>query len=77
MVDRNNAGRLSAGFISVCLETRWLGDFGGFYVPEPPCISMDQKGKTDFGAEVGKGVKRNPTQIWPYLCGILLNSFPN
>jgi len=28
MVDRNNAGRLGAGFISVCLETRWLGHFG-------------------------------------------------
>jgi len=28
-----NAGRLGAGFISVCLETRWLGHFGGFYVP--------------------------------------------
>jgi len=25
MVYRNNAGRLGAGFISVCLETRWLG----------------------------------------------------
>jgi len=35
MVDTNNAGRLGAGFISVCLETRWLGHFGGFYVPEP------------------------------------------
>jgi len=33
MVYRNNAGRLGAGFISVCLETRWLGHFGGFYVP--------------------------------------------
>jgi len=42
MVDRNNAGRLGAGFISVCLETRlntrWLGHLGGFYVPEPYCI---------------------------------------
>jgi len=37
MVDRNNAGRLGAGFISVCWETRWLGHFGGFYVPDPPC----------------------------------------
>jgi len=25
MVYRNNSGRLGAGFISVCLETRWLG----------------------------------------------------
>ena len=37
MVYRNNAGRLGAGFISVCLETRWLGQKGGLYVPEPPC----------------------------------------
>jgi len=32
-----NAGRLGAGFIGVCLETRWLGYFGGFHVLEPPC----------------------------------------
>ena len=32
---------------------------------------------TEVGAEVGEGVKKNPTQIWPYLCEILLNSFPN
>ena len=37
MVHRNNAGRLGAGFISVCLETRWLGQNRGFYFPEPPC----------------------------------------
>jgi len=37
MVDGNNTGRLGAGFISVCLQIRWLGHFGGFYVPEPPC----------------------------------------
>jgi len=30
----NNAGRLVAGIIRVCLETRWLGHFGGFCVPE-------------------------------------------
>jgi len=40
MVDRNNAGRLGAGFISVCVETRWLGHSGGFYVPEPPCTPL-------------------------------------
>jgi len=33
MVYRNNAGRLGAGFISVCLETCWLGRKHGFYVP--------------------------------------------
>jgi len=30
-------GWLGAGFISVCLETRWLGHFGGFRVPECYC----------------------------------------
>jgi len=33
MVYINNAGRLGAGFISVCLETRWLGPKRGFYAP--------------------------------------------
>ena len=37
-------------------------------------ISIGNTGKTEV--EVGKGVKKNPTQIWPYLCGILFNSFP-
>jgi len=37
MVYRNNAGRLVSGFISVCLETRWLGQNRGFYEPEPYC----------------------------------------
>ena len=36
MVYRNNAGRLGSGFIRVCLETRWLGHLGGFYVPGRP-----------------------------------------
>jgi len=40
MVYRNNAGRLGAGSISVCLETRWLGQNRGFYEPEPYCISV-------------------------------------
>jgi len=38
---------------------------------------MGKKGKLDVGTEVGKGVKKNPTQIWPYLCVILFDSFPN
>jgi len=38
MVYRNNAGRLDSGFISECLETRWVGHLGGFYVPERPCV---------------------------------------
>jgi len=37
MVYKKNAGRLGAGFISVCLETRWLGQKHGFYVPEWLC----------------------------------------
>ena len=37
IVYRNNAGRLGSGFISVCLETRWLGQKSGFYMPERPC----------------------------------------
>jgi len=47
MVYRDNAGRLGAGFISVSLETRWLGQkvvsmsqnaavvYGGVYCPLP------------------------------------------
>ena len=38
--DRNNAGRLGAGFISsfsVCLETRWLSQKRGFYLPDYYC----------------------------------------
>jgi len=37
MVYRNNAGLLGTGFISACLETRWLGQKSGFYVPERSC----------------------------------------
>ena len=37
MVYRNNAGRLGSGFISVCLETRWLGPKSGFYVQDKYC----------------------------------------
>ena len=38
MVYRNNACRMGDDFISVCLQTRLLGHFNGFKVPEPPCI---------------------------------------
>jgi len=37
MVYRDNTGRLGSGFISVCLETRWLGQNSGLYLPERPC----------------------------------------
>jgi len=38
---------------------------------------MGKKEKNEVGTEVDKGVQNDPTQIWLYLCGILLNSFPN
>jgi len=41
MVYRNNAGRLGAGFISACLETRWLGQNRGFYEPKPYCMQFE------------------------------------
>ena len=34
-------------------------------------IGMGKKERTEFGTEVRKEVKRNPTLIWPYLCGTL------
>ena len=39
MVHRNNAGRLGAGCISACLETRWLGQKRSIYVPGCYCTS--------------------------------------
>jgi len=32
---------------------------------------MGKKGKTEVGTEGGVVVKKNPTQIWPYLCDVL------
>ena len=49
MVYKNNAGRLDAGFISVCLETRWLGQKTGLYVPEPPCTTKQRDVHTSPG----------------------------
>ena len=43
IVYRNKAGRLGSGFISVCSETRWLGQKSGLYVPERPCKSSVKK----------------------------------
>jgi len=40
-------------------------------------ISKGKKEKTKVGAEVGEGVKKKPEQIWPYLFGILFDSFPH
>jgi len=28
---------------------------------------MEKKEKTEVGAEVGEGVKKNPQQVWPYV----------
>jgi len=39
-------------------------------------ISMRKKEKTEVGTEVGEGVQKNPTQIWPYPCGIPSTPFP-
>jgi len=49
MVYRNNVGRLGSGFISVCLQIRWLGPKSGFYVPDQYC-SMAKEGGRDSGA---------------------------
>jgi len=38
---------------------------------------MGKKEKTEVGAEVGTGIKKNHTQIWPYLRGIPYHSVPN
>jgi len=38
MVYTNKAISVGAGFISVCVKTRWLGQKRGFYVPELYCI---------------------------------------
>jgi len=38
---------------------------------------MGKKEKTGIETEVGEGVQKILTRILPYLCGILLNSFPN
>ena len=55
--------------------------------PPELCIWPTLKGKTEVGAENwGRNqkshknmdmIKKNSTQIWPDLCGILFNSFPN
>jgi len=41
-------------------------------------ISIGKKEETEIGTEVTvvEGVKKNPTQVWPYLCKVLFNSFP-
>jgi len=62
MVHRNNAGRLGSGFISVCLETRWLGRVGGFYVPERPCIRAAQLTEPNRAAEMPRATRSRPNQ---------------
>jgi len=48
MVDRNNAGRLGAGVISVCFKTRWLGQKRDFHVPEFYCSRIHLQNEEDF-----------------------------
>jgi len=56
MVHRNNTGRLGAGFISVCLETRWLGPKRGFHVLELYC-------KSGFGLQSKKERKKERKKL--------------
>jgi len=53
MVNRNNAGRLGAGVISVCLETRWLGQKRGFYVQDATAdVWQPKKKKGNDGGQI-------------------------
>jgi len=58
---RNNAGRLGSVFISVCLETRWLGQKSGFYVPERPC-----NGKFPLGEPRDVVGEKNSKTSWRF-----------
>jgi len=40
-------------------------------------LVWERKEKPEVGTGIGKRVKKSPTQIWPYLCRTLFNSFPN
>jgi len=40
------------------------------------CFLVDVTVTVVERGQAEKGVKENPTPIWSYLCGILLNSFP-
>jgi len=66
--ERTNAGRLGADFISVCWETRWLGHFGGFYVPEPYCIVWVNKNIVTVNP-IYQGLNKEDwikIKIWPH-----------
>jgi len=43
IVYKNNTGRLGSGFISVCLETCWLGQKSGLNVPDQYCENSREK----------------------------------
>ena len=60
MVYRNNSGRLGAGFISVCLETRWLGQKRGVCVPELSGRSRLQK----VTYENRSFLQKQPRNLW-------------
>ena len=40
-------------------------------------LLWERKKKSEVGTEVGKGVKKNRKEKWPYLCRILFNSCSN
>jgi len=43
----------------------------------PQLLVWERKKKLKLELKLGKELKKNHTQIWPYLCEILFNSFPN
>ena len=91
MVYRNNAGRLVSVFISVCLETRWLGQKSGFYVPERPCngkfplgeprdVVGEKNSKTSWRFDGYKGILAWPISYeiifgWHHPCHIVNPEF--
>ena len=42
------------------------------FVVFPQLLVWEIKKIPAVGNAVGKGVEKNPTQTWPYLCGIFL-----
>jgi len=47
------------------------------HFPQLLVLERSKKLKLGLPSEIGEEVKKNRTQTWPYLCGILFNSFPN
>jgi len=53
---------MGSDFISVCLETRWLGRLGGFYVLERPCSQECKSTSVSLAAVSLSGQIRNRTR---------------